>query len=65
MFDWNDWKETKRGRGSSILKKNYQIVNIYSQWFIQTKWSELALLTHSILREVEKMGYKKFSPVPI
>ena len=27
--------------------------------FIRTKRSELALLAHSVLREVEKMGYKK------
>ena len=32
---------------------------------IRTKRSERAKRAHSGLREVEKMGYKKFSPVPV
>ena len=34
-------------------------------WLIQTKQSERAKQAHSVLREVEKMGYKNFSPVPV
>ena len=36
-----------------------------TETIIQTKWSERAKRAHSVLREVEKMGYKKFSPIPV
>ena len=36
-----------------------------NQKFIRTKRSERAKRAHSVLREVEKMGYKKFLPVPV
>ena len=43
---------------------NFKYINILPI-FIRTKRSERAKRAHSILREVEKMGYKNFSPVPV
>ena len=42
-------------------------LNVFKN-FIRTKRSEQAKRAkraHSVLREVEKMGYKNFSPVPV
>ena len=40
------------------------VLKFLEEIFIRTKRSERAKRAHSVLREVEKMGYKNFSPYP-
>ena len=50
-------------KSSHIFSKNSPKLAVAI--FIRTKRSERAKQAHSVLREVEKMGYKKFLPVPV
>ena len=53
--------EFESQHGTLVGHINYLIC---CKFFIRTKWSERAKRAHSVLREVEKMGYKNFPPYP-
>ena len=53
------------GRAVTANTRDPQFESSHRQIFIRTKRSERAKRDHSVLREVEKMGYKNFSPVPV
>ena len=51
-------KSVAKGLGDEFVTKVVQISGNFS--VIRTKRSERAKRAHSVLREVEKMGYKNF-----
>ena len=58
-------KRTTRGSGCGSVgrvvasdTRGLRFESSHQQKFIQTKRSELASLAHSVLREVDKMGYR-------
>ena len=52
------------GRVVASNSRGRRFESSHWQKFIRTKRSERAKRAHSVLREVEKMGYKNFSPYP-